>query len=81
MVRYGIRSIFVPIEGDGESKYAYFDTLHYLSIDSALLDVNGAYGELLASFSIIDSETDEELNGYMYDDLEPYEIGTEPYNV
>jgi hypothetical protein len=73
--RYGIRAIFT-CEGK-EDRYTYFDEQIFNSEEEALEAINDSYGEELAQASTLDSRIEQDLIGYLYEDLEPYLIEEE----
>jgi hypothetical protein len=73
--KYGIRAIFT-CEGK-EDTYTFYDEQIFNSEEEALEAINDSYGEELAQASTYDSLHEEDLIGYLYEDLEPYIIEKE----
>ena len=68
--KYGIRAIFT-CEGK-EDTYTFYDEQIFNSEEEAMEAINDSYGEELAQASTYDSLHEEDLIGYLYEDLEPY---------
>jgi hypothetical protein len=71
-MKYGIRAVFT-CEGK-EDKYTNYSEQIFNSEEEALKAINDNYGEQLAQDATIDGENEEDLIGYLYEDLEPYAI-------
>ena len=74
-MKYGIRAIFT-CEGK-EDTYTFYDEQIFNSEEEAMEAINDSYGEELAQASTYDSLHEEDLIGYLYEDLEPYIIEKE----
>ena len=75
---YAIRAVFKHEDND-TTNYTYYDTYEFDTEQDALDAINGELGEELSAMATIDTENEEDLEGYYFDDLEPYETGTEPW--
>ena len=73
--KFGIRAVFT-CEGK-EDTYTFYDEQIFNSEEEALEAINDSYGEELAQASTYDSLHEEDLIGYLYEDLEPYLIEEE----
>jgi hypothetical protein len=68
---WAIKAVFT--NGTDEA-YTFYDEELYPSESEALSAINGIRGELLAQASTIDSQSEDDLQGYYFDDLVPYEV-------
>jgi hypothetical protein len=73
--KFGIRAVFT-CEGK-EDTYTFYDEQIFNSEEEAMEAINDSYGEQLAQASTYDSLHEEDLIGYLYEDLEPYLIEEE----
>jgi hypothetical protein len=73
--KYGVRAVFT-CEGK-EDTYTFYDEQIFNSEEEAMEAINDSYGEELAQASTYDSLHEEDLIGYLYEDLEPYIIENE----
>lgn len=70
--RWGLAAEFS--RPDGEDAYTFYDEVIFDTYEEALEAVNSEYGETLVAAANIDIETEEDLEGAIFEDLAPYEI-------
>ncbi|CAB4174897.1 hypothetical protein UFOVP965_90 [uncultured Caudovirales phage] len=75
-MKYGIMASFEPHSGVGDSKVTYYDERVFRSAKRAIKAINGEYGEILAQSATLDTENENDLQGYYLDDLYVYGVTT-----
>ena len=70
--KWAIKAVFVDNNGEEKGATIYEEKL-FSSKEEALKAINGGYGDLLAQACVIDLETEEDLTGLIFEDLEPIE--------
>jgi hypothetical protein len=71
---YGIAAVFVHNEDVEKQTFTYYDEYKFKTLEEAVTAINDEYGEVLAQAATLDTKYEEELQGYYFSDLEPYEI-------
>jgi len=74
LTKYALKAIFLPNEG-GEAKYTFYPEVTFDTEQEAINAINGDYGDELAQSASLDTEIDQDLNNYYFDDLDVYRIG------
>lgn len=73
MSKYGLAAeFFNPVTE--EDTYTFYDEVKFDSYEEALVAVNEEYGETLVAAAQIDIENEANLQGFVFEDLVPYEL-------
>ena len=74
---YALKARFVSNWDDVDVKCTYYPEVQFKTMSEALEALIGDYGDSLAQSATIDSENEDDLVGYYFDDIEAYQIGDE----
>ena len=80
MSKWAIRAVFVDDSNEPKS-FTYYDEQLFNTEEEALAFINSNAGEEIVQACEIDNETEEDLQGLTFDDLEPIEVKNLPYKV
>ena len=80
MSKWAIRAVFVDDNNEPKS-FTYYDEQLFNTEEEAFAFINSNAGEEIVQACEIDNETEEDLQGLTFDDLEPIEVKNLPYKV
>ena len=76
---YALAAVFTSNEDSTKENFTYYEERLFDSLEEAEKAIKGHYGEQLAQAATIDSQNENDLQGFYFSDLQPYETSQRPY--